>query len=172
MKKSLFIFVALIVIAASAYIFVSKRNGNSAPIAENPQPAEIILRAYDNSEVRLSSFRGTPVLLNIWATWCPFCKDELRDFAQIQEELGNRVRIIAVNRGEKPETAKAYSDSMGLADKLLFLLDPEDTVYKKFGGFSMPETLFIDQDGLIKEHRRGPMDKTEMRRRIRSTFGI
>lgn len=172
MKKSFFIFTALIAIVVGAYFFTPGKNIDSVPAEENPEPVEIVLRAYGGSEVRLSSFRGTPVILNIWASWCPYCKNEFRDFAVLQEEVGDRVRIIAVNRGETEDVTKAYLDNLGLTGKLIFLLDPADSVYKKFGGFSMPETLFIDRDGFIKEHKRGPMDKTEMRRRIQADFQI
>jgi hypothetical protein len=48
----------------------------------------------------------------------------------------------------------------------VLLLDPADSFYQSIGGFSMSETVFVDKDGFIREHKRGPMDVQEMRERI------
>jgi len=53
-----------------------------------------------------------------------------------------------------------------VSDKLIFLLDPKDTFYKSIGGFAMPETLFVNSDGTINFHKRGPMRAEEIRQRV------
>lgn len=117
--------------------------------------------------VRLADFAGTPLVINTWATWCPFCLKELPDFAAIQKEFGSGVNIIAINRAESAATVVAYIAEHGITqDKLLFLLDPKDIWYQDIGGFSMPETVFVDREGFIRAHVRGPMEQEEMRRRI------
>ena len=117
--------------------------------------------------IRLADFRGTPLVINAWATWCPFCLKELQDFAAVQKEFEDKVKIIAINRAESSATVIAYSAERGtMQDELLFLLDREDAWYREIGGFSMPETIFVDAGGVIKGHVRGPMAREEMRRRI------
>lgn len=173
MKKYFVAFFVLAVVGGGVYFLMSKNSVDSLPVRrENRQLPEVALRDYSGREVNFSSLRGTPVLLNLWASWCPYCKDEFRDFALIQGEFGDRVRIVAVNRGETQDAAKAFSDKFGLSDTLFFLLDSDDSLYKKIGGFSMPETLFIDKEGFILEHKRGPMNEFEMRRKIKEHFGI
>ncbi len=133
---------------------------------------EFALRDYEGREVKLSDFRGKPLLVNVWASWCPFCRDELRDFAAIQKEFGDKIVIIAIDRAESLEVVKKYSDDLGVTDKLVFLLDPADSFYQSIGGFSMPETIFVNKEGLLISHKRGPMRQEEIRRRIQDVFGL
>jgi len=130
-----------------------------------PAP-EFSLKGYDGNTVSLSDFSGKPILINSWAVWCPFCKKELVDFATAQREFGDKVTIIVIDRAEPIATVKVYTDDLGVTKDLVFLLDPKDSFYKSIGGFSMPETIFVDGNGNIVFHKRGPMDLTEIRQRI------
>lgn len=125
---------------------------------------------YEGTEVSLDEFRGTPIVVNAWASWCPFCVEELKEFAKVQKEFGEQVVIIAINRAESKETAKRFSDDVGVTDDLTFLLDPRDEFYDTIGGFSMPETIFVDADGRIRIHKRGPMEASEIREKIQQVL--
>ncbi len=163
------------VVIASAIVFFVWRSWDRplgiAEVKSRPSP-EIIFTDYEGREVKLSDFRGKPAVVNAWAAWCPFCLDELPDFARLQEEFGDKIVVIAVDRGESLETAKKFSDKVGVGGRLILLLDPSDSFYKAIGGFSMPETIFVDEEGLIKYHKRGPMSLEEMRRRTSQVFDL
>lgn len=133
---------------------------------------DLSLKNFSGEEVRLRGILGKPAVINAWATWCPFCLDELVDFAKIREEYKDELIVAAINRGETLETAQRFLDKAGIGEKLTFLLDKDDYFYKSIGGFSMPETIFVDAEGNIRYHRRGPMKLEEMRRRIQQTFGL
>lgn len=120
---------------------------------------------YAGEEVSLKDFEGKPYVANAWAGWCTFCKKELVDFAAVQRDFPD-VPIIAINRGESLKKAKGFSDELGVTDDLQFWLDPKDTFYRAIGGFSMPETIFVDASGKILFHKRGVMDAEEFRMRI------
>lgn len=124
-------------------------------------------RNYAGENIALSSFQGKPLVVNAWATWCPFCVKELKDFATLQSELGDEVTIIAIDRSESLGQAKGYTDDVGVTDKIIFLLDPTDSFYQAIGGFSMPETIFINKSGGTVIHKRGPMDLDEMREKVK-----
>jgi len=121
---------------------------------------------YNNSPVFLADLKGKPLVINSWAAWCPFCRKELPDFVAVQKEFNDNVTIIAIDRAESLETAKKYSDELGVTSKLIFLLDPSDSFYQAIGGFSMPETIFVNGSGETIFHKRGPMDIEEMRQKI------
>ena len=136
-----------------------------APSAAN-KIFDLALHNYNGENVKLADFRGKPLIINSWAAWCPFCKKELVDFAAAQKEFGDQAIIIAIDRAEPLETAKKFSDEAGITDQLIFLLDPADVFYQSIGGFSMPETIFINKNGAIQIHKRGPMELAEIRDKI------
>lgn len=130
------------------------------------QIPEFALENYEGVIIKKADFSGKPLVVNSWAAWCPFCRKELADFAAAQKEFGDKVAIIAVDRAEAKEVARKYTDELGVTDDLIFLLDSSDSFYQSIGGFSMPETIFVDKDGNIKIHKRGPMDINEIRQKI------
>lgn len=176
MKTSLIIF-GVIILVVVGWLLVSKtgQHQNMAPSntttqtepsAKLDKAPDFHLQDYNNKTVNLADFAGKPLVINSWASWCPFCKQELPDFVTAQKELGDKVVIIAIVRAESLAVAKGYTDSQGITGKLIFLLDPSDLFYQSIGGFSMPETVFVDKNGNIVDHKRGPMDIKEMREKI------
>lgn len=135
------------------------------------QLVQLELTDYNYKLVTLADFVGKPLVINSWAAWCPFCVQELVDFAKIQQEFKDKVVIIAINRAETLAAAKKFTDKAGVTDALIFLLDPADSFYRAIGGFAMPETIFIDRNGNIREHKRGPMDITEIRQKVQRLLG-
>ena len=153
-------------ILGAGWVLLSRFWDTPLPEKSEPRPApEFSLKDYEGREIRLSDFQGKAVILNAWAVWCPFCGEELKDFAALQQEFGDKIAVIAIDRAEPLETAKKFSDDLGVTDKMIFLLDPSDSFYQSIGGFSMPETIFVDKDGFVRDHKRGPMELEEMRRR-------
>lgn len=131
---------------------------------------DIVLQNAEASEVRLRDFAGTLLVVHSWAVGCPFCGEEIMDFVEAQREFGNKIKIIAIDRAESFEKIKEFTGSIGVTNDLIFLLDPSDSFYRSIGGFSMPETIFVDKDGFIKDHKRGLMRTEEIGRRIRQSL--
>ncbi len=164
-----------LIFLVSVSFFVSNREQGSLPpevLEPTQRIPELILQDYKGNQIVLVDFVGTPLVVNSWAKWCPFCKQELLDFAAVQEEFGDQITIIAIDRGESLETAKGFSDELGVSGDLIFLLDPNDSFYKAIGGFSMPETIFVNEEGFIVTHKRGPMDAEEVRSRARKLLNL
>lgn len=121
---------------------------------------------YNGNRVSLKDFEGEYIVVNAWATWCPFCTKELSEFASVQKAFGDKVTIISVNRKESLKRSKEFTDELGVTDELLFLTDPKDTFYKSIGGFSMPETVFVNKTGEIVHHKRGPVNEEQFTKLI------
>ncbi|PIR82371.1 hypothetical protein COU20_02510 [Candidatus Kaiserbacteria bacterium CG10_big_fil_rev_8_21_14_0_10_59_10] len=159
-----------VVVIAGAIVFsmASRDTSGETSTSDFDTFASISLTDYHGNNVSLEQFRGTPLVINSWAVWCPFCREELPDFAALQQELGSEVLVIAIDRREPLEKAKGYTDELGITNDMLFLLDPSDSFYKSIGGFTMPETIFVDVNGVISFHKRGPMTLEEMRDAVRT----
>jgi len=171
MKNIFFIFAACILVGAGC-----ATSQNTEPVhdvlgesdseqVENMLP-DLVLEDYDGNEVVLHDYIGTPLVVNSWAAWCPFCKKELPDFAAVQKEFEGEVVFIAINRKESLKKAKSYTDNAGVTDDMVFLLDSSDSFYKAIGGFSMPETIFVDTEGSISEVKRGVLTLEETREKV------
>lgn len=175
MKTSLII-IGIVILVLAGWLLISKTGQYQNIYPNNTIQTESLvkfdkapnfnLQDYNGKTVTFADFVGKPIVINSWAAWCSFCKRELSDFAAVQKEFGDKVVIIAIDRAETRETAKRYSDELGVTDNLVFLLDPRDSFYQSIGGFSMPETIFVDKNGNIIEHKRGIMDMQEMREKV------
>ncbi|MEK7193477.1 MAG: TlpA disulfide reductase family protein [Patescibacteria group bacterium] len=168
MNKILAIVIGILIVGGVGWLAISNRNApkESDRQAQFEKAPDFALQDYTGKTVRLGDFAGKPLVVNSWAAWCPFCRKELIDFAIAQKEFGNNVVIIAIDRAESREIAKKYTDELGVTNDLIFLLDPSDSFYQSIGGFSMPETIFVDKNGNIVERKRGPMDINEIRQKI------
>lgn len=149
------------VVAATLFSSTEKQATQTKP-SDLDSLASIELQTFDGRMVTLPEYKGKPLIVNLWAVWCPFCKQELPDFATLQQEFSNIV-AIAIDRGENPSDVRSYVDGLGITEKMVYLLDSKDDFYKSIGGFSMPETIFIDRNGMIVFHKRGPLTLDEMR---------
>jgi len=110
------------------------------------------------------SYRGQVRVVNAWASWCPFCTQELSDFEKLAAEFADKnVAVIAINREEPRERASRFLKTLGDLSHIDFAIDLTDAYYTSIGGFSMPETLFYDIEGNVVFHKRGFMDLDEMR---------
>lgn len=99
----------------------------------------------DGKTVRLSSFAGKPVVVNLWATWCPPCRREMPVLRDAQQANRDVVFVFA-NQGEYAETVKHYLQSEGLSLENV-LLDPSGAIAAQVGSVGLPTTLFYDAAG-------------------------
>ncbi|MEX0649780.1 MAG: TlpA disulfide reductase family protein [Candidatus Andersenbacteria bacterium] len=168
-KTTLSIAAAVVTIVAGA-VWLSAQNMSQEEVNEpsSAQLPSVSLTDYEGNEVNVADFFGKPIVVNSWAVWCPFCVKELPDFVTVQKEFENQVTFIAIDRAEPRDVAKEFTDGLGITDDLVFLLDPRDSFYQAIGGFSMPETLFVNTDGEVVFHKRGPMPLEEIRQRTQA----
>lgn len=186
MKTPLIVLAVVVVVVAGGLLIARSPGGRSgAPLSPSapttssgtsgePQASDkapdFSLKDYGGKTVGLADFAGKPLIINSWASWCPFCREELPAFVAAQKEFGDKATIIAIDRAESIGVAKGYTDRQGTTAGLIFLLDPSDSFYQSIGGFSMPETIFVDKNGVVVDHKRGPMDLSEIRERAQKIF--
>jgi len=150
-----------------AVIFgLSKDTGVESSVSDLDRFSQITLTDYDGNAKSLGSWSGKMLVVNSWAVWCPFCVKELSDFAALQKAFPDEIAVIAIDRAESLEKVRKFTDELGISKDMTFLMDRKDDFYKAVGGFSMPETVFIDGDGMIVFHKRGPMTFEEMKDQV------
>lgn len=121
----------------------------------------ITLKDYAGNDVRLSDFKRKPLVVFMWASWCPYCAAEIGNLAQLKKTYGDQINTVAVNRAEPQQVAEPYTNALTQKEGILFLLDANDALFKSIQGYAMPETIFIDKGGTVTYHQRGPLKLEE-----------
>ena len=124
--------------------------GCSSPAPQVGKPApDFQLPNLEGQVVSLSDFRGKPVLLNFWATWCSPCRFEMPFIQSIFEESSDTgLVILAVNIGETPSRVRDFIQSGNFS--FLVLLDTNQDVALEYNIRGIPTTFFIDKEGVIQ----------------------
>ena len=103
----------------------------------------------DGRNVALSSLLDKPVVVNFWATWCPFCVEEFPELQKAFEDYGDKVNFAMVNYTdgvrETVETASAYIAENGYTFPVYYDLD--SSALDNYGVYSFPTTLIFAPDG-------------------------
>ncbi len=103
----------------------------------------------DGRRVRLSDFRGRPVVVNFFALWCTSCLTEMPEIKAAQEERGiDSFAVLAVNAGETRERALEFVDF--LEAPFTYGLDTNLVVSDAYRVFGLPATVFVDAEGVIQ----------------------
>ncbi len=97
--------------------------------------------------VRLSDFRGTPIVLNWFASWCGPCRAEIPDLQAAAAALEGKVLFLGVNLQERPSTAVAMLTGLGAAYPAI--LDEDGAIAAHYRLLGMPTTYFIDAEGVV-----------------------
>ena len=123
-----------------------------APKIGGPAPSFALVDP-ENKLVRLGDFAGRPVLLNFWATWCVPCQQEVPDLVDLQAEWGEAVSIVGINLRESGDAVKKFAATFKTNYPLV--LDSGGEVTRSYRLTGLPETYFVDADGILRDHRIG-----------------
>lgn len=127
----------------------SSSGNSSEQSAEKIVAPDFTVYDIDGNPVHLSDFKGKPVVLNFWASWCGPCKMEMPDFNEKYLELGENINFIMVNSTdgsrETVEIASEFIKSTGYSFPVYY--DNDSDASMKYGVYSLPTTFFIDADG-------------------------
>lgn len=110
----------------------------------------------DGKEISSSDFRGKVVFVNFWATWCPFCVDEMPDLQRLFDEGGGDVVVLGINRAESLQKQNEFlTQELDIEITYPLLLDPSDNLAEAFGVRVMPTTFILDERGVIIQVKLG-----------------
>jgi cytochrome c biogenesis protein CcmG, thiol:disulfide interchange protein DsbE len=144
----------------------AEREVSVPPLGPRPgtgpeMPAFNLARFDGEGRIALEDFEGTPVVLNFWASWCPFCIEEMPGFERVHQRFQGSVAFLGVSMRESSRSlAEDLVERTGVTYELAE--DPEGSLFTEVGAFGMPTTLFITADGRLAERFGGPLREEQL----------
>lgn len=123
------------------------------------------LVAIGGGTAKLSEWTGKPLVVNLWATWCPPCRREMPVLARAQAGRDD-VRFAFVNQGEDESRIRSYLRNENLPLRNV-LLDPFSSVMRESGSQGLPTTLFFDADGRLVDVHMGELSEATLARKLK-----
>ena len=173
-------FLIVAAVAGFALSSSSEKSGGRTGGADVTDPARFDLPTIDGTgRVRLADFKGKPVVVNFFASWCEPCKKELPEFADAARQLAGKVAFVGVNSKEITAPAGiALARTMGLAEAGITLA--RDVGGQGGSGLhdsyevrnAMPITAFYDAAGKLKYVAPGQLTRDKLSDRLKEYFGV
>ncbi len=116
------------------------------PAAQDPAPALSGTDPITGKLVSLDDFAGRPVVINIWASWCPGCIKEARDLRRFAAAHPEAV-VLGIDIQDTEAGAKDFYRRFDLSHPSIF--DPSGELSQKLGLFGLPTTIFLNRDHRI-----------------------
>lgn len=128
------------------------------PQVGRPAP-DFAVTTLGGAPLRLSDLRGKVVFVNLWATWCPPCREEIPSMVRFYEAFRNRgVEIVAVSEDRDREALEKFVRRHGVTFPVA--QDDNKRIYGLYRATGVPETHLIDRQGIIRHSQIGPFDWT------------
>ncbi len=152
LRRVLWVAALLMLFPAPFTVAGLQEEGSTAP--------EFTLNTLEGKPVSLSEFRGRPVVLEFWATWCGPCRHQFPKMARLHEQYEGEVQFLMVNTAEDAATVRAFAEQVEVPG--IILMDPTDKVGERYGTRILPSLFFIDADGVVQAAVPGALKDVEL----------
>lgn len=168
---------ALVAVLAFALLAGACARGSSESGSDGPEEAQLLpasataLPAFDFDKYQqlLAQLKGTPLVVNIWASWCGPCRDEAPVLARASATYGDRVRFLGVDILDDVGSARGFIREFGWTYPSVF--DVSGEIRDRLGLVGQPYTLFYDASGELVDTWTGAIPETELTTRIERLIG-
>jgi len=114
---------------------------------------------------QLSDFEGKPVVLNFFSTWCKPCEAQAPEMMQFMEEYKDEVHVFTIVKSESKRAVERFVENKGFGDKT-YLFDFDLHVSQRYGIIGQPETVIIDDSGIVVDHIVGSVTRDVVAKKV------
>jgi cytochrome c biogenesis protein CcmG, thiol:disulfide interchange protein DsbE len=120
---------------------------------------------FDRYEQLIYQLRGTPVVVNLWASWCGPCRKEAPALVDAANRYGDRIQFLGVDYQDDRGPAAAYAHDLHVP--FPSVSDPSGVIHDRLGFVGLPDTIFYDASGAIVATWPGPLTPQALRDKLR-----
>lgn len=121
-----------------------------SPLLNEPAPGFELAPLEGGESISLQDLRGDIVMVNFFASWCQECRNEHDALTSTADAFAaDGVTLVQISYQESPPDSIAYLEAAGRSDNAYYLADPGSRTAIAYGVFGIPETFFIDEDGIV-----------------------
>ncbi len=164
---SIVVVVTTLIVVVLGMGFGSDPHSVPSVLAGKPAPA-CALSSLDGEQLSLADLGGKPILLNFWSTWCVPCKTEHALLQRASQAYGDRVEFIGIVYQDTAENARGYLKRLG--SNYRQFMDPNSECAIDYGVAGVPETFFINPQGVVFTKQVGPVTPAVIRDNLRAMF--
>lgn len=123
-----------------------------------------ILPTAPEANFTLADFKGKPLVLNFWASWCVACREEAHELQKFWEQNKGQVMVVGIAIQDEKEAALKFAQYYGKT--YILGLDQDGNAAIDYGVSGVPETFLIDRNGIIRHKEIGPVDVDLLKRNL------
>lgn len=142
-------------------------NGQTTLIAsaQRGEPISIAGTTLDGEQLDIADWKGAPVVVNLWASWCGPCRTEARDLEAVFQQFGDQgVKFLGLNTRDGAEAAKAFTKRFETGYPSIQDQDGQLTLaFGNLGPAATPSTMILDSQGRVAARILGPVTEAELR---------
>lgn len=160
--RYLSLFLAILLIGTLLGIGLAQDDEVNAPrtgLQTGQAAPDFTLTTFDGETVRLADYRGRPVVLNFWASWCPPCREEAPMFGRLATDHAGHVAVLGVNVRDRDVDARGFLAEFSVT----YPTGPDKSgIEGRYGVVGLPTTVVIAADGTIDRIWLGPIEEREL----------
>jgi cytochrome c biogenesis protein CcmG/thiol:disulfide interchange protein DsbE len=130
---------------------------SESPLMGLPAPTGTIALMDGSGDLDMEDLAGDIIVVNFWASWCLACRIEHGALLQAASDYADfDVTFVAVNYQDSPAAAEAFLEELGRSPETIYTVDEGSTTAFKWGVLGLPETFFVNREGIVVGKVSGP----------------
>lgn len=157
----------LLVAGLAAFAGACAKNACADPKVERAK-LDFALKDMNGADVKLADYKGRPLVINFWATWCGPCKEEIPALVELAEKYkGDRLAVLGVSTDDKPDELKKFAAEYKMNYPVLVGLGHDDLLEAYDAQVAVPVTWLVQPCGAVAAKHMGIWTKAEFETAIR-----